>query len=304
MSGNKRSYFQRNYLRIKAFTRNLVLPGFDNVPLYKVSTFFIKGLQNGAITTRASSIAFNFFLALIPATIFIFSILPYIPIKNFTETLLEIIRDILPGNVSHTSTFIIEDIKQHQKGGIITLGFLLSIFFATNGVAGIITSFNKTYHVHETRKPLKIRLVSLLLVFLLSVIAIFSITFIIMGKNAFMYLLENQYLQSNVTMNIIRFSRWIIVALMFFFIISFIYFYAPAKRGRYRFMSAGSTLATILSLIVSIIFKYWFNHFVKFNILFGSIGSLMVILLWLYFISIILLIGFELNASIRNANKS
>ena len=104
-------------------------------------------------------------------------------------------------------------------------------------------------------------------------------------------------------MNIIRFIRWIVVLVMYFFVISFLYYYAPVKKRRFRFVSAGSTLATFLTMVVSIIFKFWFNHFVKFNVLFGSIGSLMVILLWFYFIATILLIGFELNASIQNANR-
>lgn len=302
MQIKKPNFVRKMSIVLKKWTRRIVLPGFEGLTLYDVALFFFKGIKNGAITTRASSVAFNFFLALFPAIIFVFSLIPYIPIDNFAGVVLEIIADVFPQNAYDTAKSTLSQIMNHQKGGVLTFAIILAIFFSTNGLAGIITSFNKTYHSIETRSALKQRAVSAVLVLVISMIFILSIILIVLGKSAFFYLLENQYLKSSMTMHLIRYFRWIAVVFMFLFGISILYYYAPAKKQRFRFISAGSILATFLVMIVSIIFKFWFNHFVKFNVLFGSIGSLMVILLWIYFIAIILLIGFELNASIQNAN--
>lgn len=290
------------YLKFIIRSKRLVLPGFDGVPLYDVGIFFFKGLKNGAIITRGSAVAFNFFLAIFPAIIFVFSLIPYIPYSNFPETILDIIRDVLPGNAYLAAKATLRDILRHERTGLLSLGFILAIFFATNGLAGIMTSFNDTFHTIETRSVIKQRFVAVLMVFLLSVVVIIAIALIITGKNFFLYLLDHGYLKSSITMNMIRFVRWIVVLLVFYIGISFLYYYAPSRKQKFRFFTAGATFATILSLVVSVIFKFWFNNFVKFNVLFGSIGSLMVILLWIYFMAIIILIGFELNASIKNAN--
>ncbi len=302
MSNSIANRLKKVYLKFILRSKRLVLPGFDGVPLYDVGIFFFKGLKNGAIITRGSAVAFNFFLAIFPAIIFVFSLIPYIPYSNFPETLLEIIRDVLPGNAYMAAKATLRDILKHERTGLLSLGFVLAIFFATNGLAGIMTSFNDTFHAIETRSVIKQRFVAVLMVFLLSVVVIIAIALIITGKNFFLYLLDHDYLKSSITMNMIRFVRWIVVVFVFYIGISFLYYYAPSRKQKFRFFTAGASFATILSLVVSVIFKFWFNNFVKFNVLFGSIGSLMVILLWIYFMAIIILIGFELNASIKNAN--
>ncbi|MCD4745083.1 MAG: YihY/virulence factor BrkB family protein [Bacteroidales bacterium] len=283
------------------FSKKIILPGFDGMPLYDVTTFFFKGIWEGYITSRASSIAFNFFLAIFPSIIFFFTIIPFIPIEHFQDTLLELIKNITPKEAFDTINNTLEDIIKRPRGGLLSLGFILALYFSTNGINSIMEAFNNTYHSIETRSWVKQRLISILLVFIISFIVIIAITLITFGTIALNYLVAQDILKGNFTYNLIQFGKWIVILSICFFTFSFIYYFAPAKKRSFRFISAGSSLATFLSLATSIGFNIYVSDFSRYNSLYGSIGTLLIILLWIYFNSIILLIGFELNASIYNA---
>ena len=284
-------------------SKKIVLPGFDRLPLYDVVTFFIRGIQKGSLTTRASSLAFNFFLAIFPGIIFLFSLIPYIPIDNFQDQLLSLMEDMLPYNAFHAMKDTIEDILMHQRGGLLSFGFILTFYFATNGVNAMINAFNSSYYSVETRSPLMQRLVSFVLVFILTFLVLFSIALIVFSGLALDYLVDKGILQDTITIYLLLIGKWLIIIGLFFFTSSFLYYYGPSRKSKFRFISPGSTLATILSIITSLGFAYYVNNFGQYNKLYGSIGTIVVVLLWLYFNSIILLVGFELNASIRNAKK-
>jgi len=285
------------------FSKKLVIPGFDGLPLYDVALFFMKGIVKGSITSRAASLSYKFYLALFPAIIFFFSIIPYLPIPGFQDNLLAILYNVLPPttyDVVHDTVF---DIITRQRGGLLSLGFLLTLYFATNAVNGIIEAFNDTYHSLETRSVVKQRLVSLMLVFILSLVIIIATTLIIGGAAFVNYLQSVHLIKDSWIYYLILVGNWLIVVSMLFFGISFLYYFGPAKKGRYRFISAGATLATILSIATSVAFNYYIINFSKYNTLYGSIGTLIIMLLWINFNAVILLIGFELNAGISEARK-
>jgi len=288
---------------IIGFSKKLVLPGFDGIPFYDVSLFFIKGMQKGSITQRASSLAFNFFLALFPAIIFIFTLIPYLPISDFQTTLFGILHSFLPANAFDTVKSTITDILTTKRSGLLSVGFILALYFATNGVNAIIEAFNHTYHTAETRSWIKQRMISLFLVLVLSVILIISISLITFGAFLLNYLVEYGILKGQFTIYLLFASRWLILVAMLFFGVSFIYYFGPSKKKNFRFISPGSTLATFLTLATTLGFNYYVANFSKYNALYGSIGTLIIILMWIYFNAIILLIGFELNASISFAKK-
>lgn len=282
-------------------TRKLVLPGFDGVPLYDVLWFFLRGLINGAITTRASSVAFKFFVAMFPAIIFLFTIIPYIPINNFQETLLGTIKGLLPGNFFTIVESTVQDIITRQRGGLLSVGFLLALYFSSNGILGMITAFNNTTQSIETRSLLKQYIVSLLLVFILSLILLLTVAMIMGGTAGLNFLVERGLLEHALVYYLAKYGTWAVVMIMLFFAVSFMYYLAPARKTRFRFISAGSTLATLLFLAAIGGFNYYVNYFAKYNALYGSIGTLIVIMMWFYFSALVLIIGFELNASIAGA---
>lgn len=284
-----------------SYTKRIALPGFEKMPIYDVADFFFTGIQRGSIVTRAQSLAFSFFLAIFPAIIFLFSLIPYIPIGNFQNEILKLIESVLPQNAYATVRSTIEDIIKIQRGGLLSVGFIMALYFTTNGFMTMMRGFNGSYHVVESRTPFQQRKVAIVLTFILSILLIVSTTLIIFSEVATRYLVVHSILKSKTQVALILFGKWAVVLALFFFAISFLYYYAPAVKKTYRFISAGSTFATLLSIIVSTGFAYFVNNFGQYNKIYGSIGTLIVIMLWIYFNSVILILGFELNASIDNA---
>jgi membrane protein len=284
-------------------SKKIVIPGFDGLPLYDVAVFFVKGLSKGYITTRASAISFNFFLAIFPTVIFFFTIIPFIPITNFQQSLLDIIRDFIPDEAYATVQTTVEDIVIRPHGGLLSVGFLLSLYFSTNGINSLMVAFNNTFHTIETRSAIRQRIVSIFLVIIITFLLIISIGLITFGTWFLAILLPTQILKSHLIFSIILFLKWMIILAMLFFAISFIFYFVPAKKRHFRFISAGSSLATFLVIATTLGINFYVDNFSKYNALYGSIGTLLVILLWIYLNSLSLLIGFELNASIFTVKK-
>lgn len=218
--------------------------------------------------------------------------------------LLELIQNILPKNAYESARTTIEDIIKIHRGGLLSVGFVLALYFTTNGFMTMMRGFNSSYHVVETRTPFKQRMVALVLTFLLTILVIVSTALIIFSEIATKYLVQHSILKTKTQIALLLLGKWAVVLALFFIAISFLYYYAPVMRKRWRFISAGSTFATLLSVIVSTGFAYFVNHFGQYNKIYGSIGTLIVIMLWIYFNSLILILGFELNASIDNAKKN
>lgn len=294
----------RPVVSIVKWSKKFVLPGCDGVPLYDVTRFFWSGITKGSIGLRASAFSFNFFLSLFPAIIFFFTIIPYIPIPHFQDTLMKTMQDIIPDRAFQTIQSTLFDVIKQPHGGLLSLGFVLAMYFSTNGINSLIRAFNQSIHQQETRPWHIQQLVSILLVVIISVIIIVAIGLITIGPPVLRFLVEYGFIKNNFTFYIIGFIRWIVIIGMFLFAFSFLYYLAPAGKNKFRFISAGSTLSTILTIAASIAFNFYVNNFSKYNTLYGSIGTLMIIMIWINFNAFVVLIGFELNASIRGAKKS
>lgn len=280
-------------------SKKIILPGFQKLPLYDVAIFFFKGMQKGALPMRASAVAFSFFLAVFPSIIFIFTLIPYIPIENFQEKLLGLLAEFMPHNAYEATKGTIMDIVTNQRGGLLSIGFISALYFSTNGFNALITAFNNTYHEIETRTPFQQRLVSILLVIIATLLMTIAIGLIIFSEFALNYIFE----KGQLSYYLILIGQWIILFGLFYSLISFTYFLGPSRKTRWRFASAGSMFATVLSVIMSVGFAYYVNNFGQYNKLYGSIGTLIVVLLWIYFNSLVVLLGFELNASIHQAKQ-
>ncbi len=285
-------------------SKRLVLPGFDGMPIYDVADFFFTGIHKGSIKSRASSVAYSFFLALFPAIIFLFSLIPYIPVENFQTQLLLLIKDILPKDAYLATRETIEDIVSHHHGGVLSIGFVLVVFFATNGITALIDGFNKSYHVKETRKGLGLRMVALSLTTILALLVVIAILLIIFSETALKTLVSHHIIKNKMQIVLLYTGKWVIIISLFLSAVSSIYYFGPALKKRWRFISPGSLLAAFLCILTSVGFGLFVNNFGNYNKVYGSIGTLIVIMLWIYYNSLILIIGFELNASIDNARSS
>lgn len=255
------------------------------------------------LVTRASSIAFNLLMALLPATIFLFTLIPFIPIPNFQEELIRLFESMLPVNAFNIMETTIVDIVTNRSGGLLIVMFIATLIFSTNGIHAVIHAFVVSAHPFQTRtwfNQRKISIVLLIIVVLMISLAGFLVIFGKMGVNR---LVDMGLIERNLVIYLLIILKWILVICLLFLAISSLYYLAPAKKSDFRFMSPGSTLATILFILTSLGFSAYVNSFGQYNRIYGWIGTLMVILIWLYLNSIALLIGFELNVSIRAARQ-
>ena len=300
---NRSHKIKRFFLKLLIRDRKVSFPGFNEIALYDVGVFFYRSIVQGSITTRASAIAFSFFLALFPAIIFLFTLIPYIPIKNFQVELFLLIQELLPPYAFTTVEKTIQDILTRQRGDLLSLGFFMALIFSTNGLASMMSAFDASLHSFKRRSWLSQRLVATMLLFILSILITLAITLITGGQFAIDYMDREGLLNDTFTYYLLTIGKWVITIALFFFAFAFLYYFAPAKKTRWRFISPGGTLATILGLITMVGFSYYITNFGQYNKLYGSIGTLLVVLLLFYLMSLILLIGFELNASINEAHQ-
>lgn len=288
-------------IKAKTFT----LPGFDGIPLFDVYQFFIAEIRANSLPTRSKSIAFSFFLAIFPALTFVFSLIPYIPyFSDMDDKIMEFLRQVLPNKETYAfmKSFIqplLKDLAKHKRGGLLTGSVFMVIFLTSNGVMAMMSSFDKSYDHYKKRNAIHSRLVALQITVLLVILFIFSLGLVILGQDILAYVFDVLKIKSAFTHLLLNFLRYALILLMFFLGISLIYYYGPATKKKYKFISTGATVATVLSILVSIGFSYWVSNFNKLNVIFGSIGTIMLLMIWLNLNAFVLLIGYEINASIH-----
>ncbi|HEY4327714.1 MAG TPA: YihY/virulence factor BrkB family protein [Mucilaginibacter sp.] len=292
------------YQNFVAWSKFYSLPGFYPLSLHEVVAFFFREIQERTLLNRASSLAFNFMLAFFPATIFLFTLIPFIPVKNFQGQLLTTISTILPRNAYLTFQATIEDIVRHHNVKLLSLGFISALYFATNGISNLMQAFNRSSLIVEKRSWLKRRRIALTLTVVISISLLVAVTILIAGETMITYIRHQVGSRGHFWIYLITFSRWIIVISIFFVSISLLYRYGPANKQKWKFFSMGSIIATLLAILTSQGFSYYINNFSAYNKLYGSIGTLIILMLWLYLNSLILLIGFELNASLDFSKRS
>jgi membrane protein len=285
-------------------TKYIAFPGFKPLSLYTVAVFFFGEIKQGTLANKASSLAYNFMLALFPATIFLFTLIPYIPIKHFQDNLLSIMGQIMPTDAYDALKSTIIDVVKNQNAKLFSFGFLTTLFFATNGVNRLMQAFNKSSLIKETRTYLHRRWVALVLTVVISMSMLVAVGIMIAGHKILVFLQHHFYSKAHAWFTAIALLKWVIVIVIFFVTVSLLYRYGPAHKQRWKFLSPGSILATGLAVLTSLGFTFYINNFSSYNKIYGSIGTLIVIMIWLYLNSLIILIGFELNASVELGKRS
>lgn len=289
--------------RVIKISRKLVLPGFDGLPLFDVGVFFFRGLQQGYITSRAAAISYSIFLAIFPFLIFLFSIIPFIPIANFQQSLLAIIAEFMPKLAYESVKETIIDIITRPRSSLLIFNLILTIYFSTNGVNSLIEAFNNTYHDIETRSAIKQYIVAFFVLFIISFLLILAVAMMTIGPALLRLLLPDSIEDSGFILIIFELLRWIIVLSLLLMAISSLFYLAPARRKSFRFLSPGSLMATFLIILTTLGFNFYVDNFSSYNAFYGSLGTLMIVLVWIYVNSISLIVGFELNASILHVKS-
>jgi membrane protein len=292
-----------SFLFLKRKAKGIYIPGFQHVNLYQVIKFLFKQLNTLGLYDRASAISFNLIMALPAGFLFLFSIIPYFPSTfKVKKQILSVFKDIAPN--SSTYKFILDIINDllSQHVGVFSFGFLLLLFYASNAMTGIIRSFdksimqNKPFFLHQRMRAIRLTIILILLVF--------ASILVLIGQDQLTTLLREVFdIKRKTIIPYWNSVRWAVIILLLFFGNAFIYKYAPLIKEKWSLMSPGALLSTLLMLITTLGFSYWVNHFSSYNKIYGSIGTVLVVMTLVYINALILLIGFELNVSIEVLKK-
>ncbi|OQP65618.1 YihY/virulence factor BrkB family protein [Niastella populi] len=281
-------------------SKKIVLPGFEGVPLFDVILFFKEQVARVGLTERASAISYNFIMSIPPTCLFLFTLIPQLPFVRRAQVkrqLHTIIRDIIPADTYNKNIIaFVDSFFKQDHIALLSFGFLLLIFFASNGMMGLMRSFNKNYIGFEKRTGLNTRLVAIKLTFINMGLLLGCLLLLVLQSAVLKWL----GIKSLFVLNVIGVFRWLFIISLIFYAIAFIYKYAPAIQKRWKLASPGAILATFLSILTTLGFSIFVNNFGKYNALYGSIGTIIVLMIIIYINSLVLLIGYELNVSIHS----
>jgi len=278
------------------------LPGFGGVPLYDVLVFFFRGIFKGVITYRAAAIAYYFFLALIPFVLFLFTLIPFMTSDHYQVYLLDMLGEVVPSNIYLMVKSTVVEVISRPHQGLLSVVFFTAIYFATNGVNAIIEGFNQSYHRPETRPWWKQKLVSFALMLFLALLTFVSFTSLGLGEYLIRTLISRHLITSQWSIFFLQLLRWSVILLTTMLSVSVLFYFGQLKTFKsikYMFFSAGSLSTTFLFLVGGLLLKLYFENFTRYNLLYGSIGSLIILMVWIYYNSLMILVGFELDYSIK-----
>ncbi len=293
-------YFVIQWMRRIQFKR------YDNLSLYEIAKTFSKNLEKDKIVDLANGVAFNFIMAIFPGILFLFTLTPYIskvfPTLN-RATIMGFVQEIIPASMGTTVSGTVEDMISNTRGGLLTFGFVFSLFLATNGMMSLMRAFNTCYRTIEKRGAIKMRLIATGLTFTLMLVLFLAISLLVIGQFLITYASEFGWM-GNISIDFLLFIRFAVIFIAFFLAIAFIYYFGPAIHYNWNFFSIGSLVATMLCLLVSYGFSFYINNFGTYNKVYGSIGALIAIMIWIQLVTVVLLFGYEINVSIHDAIRT
>lgn len=280
---------------------NVSFPGFKGRSIYHVGKFFVKGLFQEDLNLRASSLAFNFFLAIFPLIIFLFTLIPYVPIDNLDTLITDFIQKFLPENAFSFLQETIQDIVTTQNAGLLSFGFIAAVYFASNGFASMISAFDSGLESHVQQNWFSVRYKSTLLLILVITILLTTISLSIFFSYGIGFVDDQVHLTDSISKFILKGTEYLLTLSLVYFIFSSLYYFGSNKVVEWKFFSIGSTIGTILSIISTYGFRLYVENFNSYNKLYGSVGTLLVLLVLIYVNCFVVLIGFELNRSVDKA---
>tara|TARA_B110000037_G_scaffold23853_1_gene27325 strand:- start:2902 stop:3840 length:939 start_codon:yes stop_codon:yes gene_type:complete len=291
---------------IAKILRQIKLPGFEGLSLFDLLEMYVIGIFKGALTTRASSIAFSFFTAIFPFLLFIIILIPYIPFDNFKVDFLNFLDSFLP---PHTSDFfnenIFENINETRAGGLLSTVFLISMFLMANGVNAVFSAFENSYHQQINRHFVRQYIYALGVAIILVVLLILTVV----GFGYAQIYLIHPILERFTASDSVSELFWITRAKYFFFVLmtyvsmATIYYFGTKNGKLSSFFSVGALFTTFLILLSSYLFGLYIENFSTYNELYGSIGALLILLFYFWLNANIILLGHELNSSLQLLKK-
>ena len=279
------------------FSKKIKLPGMGGFSLYNLLDVYGTGILNGTFSFRASSIAYSFFLALFPFLLFLLNLIPYIPIDGFQTRFLIFMEALLPAQTTEFFYPIIADIAVNPRAGLISFVFFLSIFLSANGVNTIFSAFEHSFHVTINRSFFRQYLVAIIVSIFLALLLLTSVGVILYGEYIINDLQSRAYIDNDVFW--ISFFQFVVFVIMIYGVIATLYYFGTKEGKESRFFSVGAITTTVLFIVTTYLFGVYINNFSNYNELYGSIGALLILMFYIWINANLLLLGFELNVSIR-----
>lgn len=280
--------------RLIVFSKRIKLPGLEGLTLYELLEIYIAGIIKGAFNYKAGSIAFTFFMALFPFALFLLNLIPYIPIENFQQSFLAFVEENVPPNTYDAIELILVDIMNNSYRSLLSTGGIMSVIFMANGVNAIIGGFESSTHLSVSRNFFRQYLIAIVLSVLLSLMLVVSVA-VYLTVEVFMHVSDYPVITDII--------RNLFVVLMILLTVSILYKFGTKETKHLSFISYGSVFTTVLMSLTSVGFGFYVSKFAKYNELYGSIGTLLVIMIYIWINCMILLLGFELNAAIYTAKR-
>jgi membrane protein len=287
--------------RVVSRSKEVYLPGFDGFSIFEVWLAFTRQLTKTSLMERAAAISFNAVMAIPPTLIFLFTLIPHLPISSqFTQELYGVIRDFVPGKENHTTIIqFLEDFINRPRNELLSFGLFLALFFSSNAMMGVLRSFDKDYEGFEKRTGIHQRKSALLLTIVCFVL-VFIFLFLLIAQGAVLRWIG---IENFIVRVIIVNVRWVIIVLLIFFIISFIYRNGPSITKRWPLLTPGSVFATTLMLLATFLVSYYVNNFNNYNKVYGSISAIFILMTLIFVNSLVILVGFELNVATSNLRR-
>ena len=286
--------------QLVSLTKAVKLKSLEGLSLYDILELYVLGIFKGAFSYRSSAIAFSFFMALFPFALFILNLIPFIPLENFQADFLEFVEEGVPPNTYDAIEAILKDIMETSHQGLLSSGFILSILLMTNGINAILGGFEMSTHITITRGFFRQYFISLAISLVLSMILLITVAAIVIAEVMIQKINIRGYVAD---VSVIEWSRYGFILLMILITTSILYKFGAKETSSIAFISYGAVFTTILIVISSYIFGIYVTKFAKYNELYGSIGTLLVLMFYIWINCMVLLLGFELNATISKLKR-
>lgn len=296
-----REYFISIKKRLESVLRLVKVPGFEGVPLYDVLVYFIRGFTQVNLIDRAAAVAFYVFLALFPTILFLFTLLPYFPLQGVTQNVLEALQSFLPPGTYESVASTINQIMSIEHGGLMSIGLLLAFYFSTSAISSFFRGFNMGDKEFGQVSFIKIQVYSILVMIMFVLLLVLSIALITFGQRILPVLFTKMHIYSGVVVFLINLVRWLIIIFALIVAMSLLYHFGNPRSRKFKLFTPGSLLFAGMFIVGTVLFNFYISNISTYNLLYGSIGGLIIFIIWIYFNCILILIGYELNKSIAKA---
>lgn len=285
-----------------AHSKRIIIPGTSGLSLYHLMDIYGTGIIKGTFSSRASSIAYSFFVALFPFLLFLLNLIPLVPIENFQKRFLVFIEGFLPANTGEDFFYpIIADIAVNPRAGLLSFAFFLSLFLSANGVNAIFSGFEYSFHITINRSFFRQYFIALGVSILLALLLLITVGVILYGEYIIKDLKGKSYISNDLFW--VSFFQITVFVTMIYIIIAILYYYGTKESKKSRFFSLGALITTLMFMVTTYLFGVYINNFSNYNELYGSIGALLILMLYIWINSNLLLLGFELNISLQKLKE-